>query len=66
MQFWISLLINLLYIGTYVFFYHFLGFELTVILILSQIMSNLVQRDRKKVTKTRQTLYVPQKRKIRL
>jgi len=60
MSFWKSLLRDLLYISIYIIFYHILGFELTVIMALAQILSDLSKMMIKKSESPKQ-MYVQQK-----
>ena len=65
MPYWKSLLIDLSFVLVYVLFYKFLGFELTVILALSMIFSNLSKKDYPKKKETPpHVFYSKQKRKI--
>lgn len=66
MPFWKSLLIDFSFVLLYYLFYHFLGFEITVVLVLAQIMSHLVQKEYPKKPNTKKMVYTPQKRKLRI
>lgn len=57
MPIWKSILIDLSFILLYMLFYKFLGFELTVILGLSMIFSNLSKKDYPKKVKPPITFY---------
>jgi len=60
MSFWKSLLRDILYISIYIIFYYILGFELTVIISLAQILSELSTMKIRKTEPPKQ-MYVQQK-----
>ena len=62
MPFWKKFLIDLLFFATYSAMYHFIGFEITVIIALAQIVSSLAVKDySKKVTPlTKKSVYAQQ------
>jgi len=64
MPIWKSLLIDLSFVLLYMIFYKFMGFELTVILAVSMIFSNLAKKDYKKKETPPHVFYSKQKRKI--
>jgi len=45
MPFWKKLLIDIIFIAIYYIFYKVIGFELTVIIALGQILSTILQKD---------------------
>jgi hypothetical protein len=65
MLIWKSILIDLSFVLLYMLFYKFLGFELTVILALSMIFSNLAKKDYPKKQQPLRTFYTTQKKNIR-
>jgi hypothetical protein len=66
MSFWKSLLIDFSFVALYILFYYILGFELTVILALANIVSDLTKKEYPKKTQipTKQ-MYVQSKTKMR-
>lgn len=66
MPFWKSLLIDFSFVLLYYVIYHFLGFELTVILALAMIISDLVKKEYpKKIKNPGKQMYVQSKTRMR-
>lgn len=66
MPFWKSLLIDFSFIAIYYLFYMFLGFELTVILALANIISDLTKKEYpKKVNPPTKQMYVQSKTRMK-
>lgn len=66
MPFWKSLLIDFSFIAIYFLFYTFLGFELTVILALANIVSDLTKKEYPKKTQTpAKQMYVQSKTRMK-
>ena len=66
MTFWKSLLIDFSFIVIYFLFYKFLGFELTVILALANIVSDLTKKEYpKKINTPTKQMYVQSKTRMK-
>lgn len=59
MSFWKKILIDLVYVTLYYVMYKFLGFELTVIIALGQIVGSLTQKDFRKPQNNKQVYIKP-------
>ncbi len=66
MSFWKSLLIDFSFVALYLIFYYILGFELTVILALANIISDLTKKEYpKKSQAPSKQMYVQSKTRMR-
>lgn len=65
MPFWKKLLIDIIFIALYYAIYKFAGFELTVIIALGQIMSNLVQKEYHKKPQLPKQVYMQPKTRMK-
>jgi hypothetical protein len=69
MSFWKTLLVDISFVTLYYVMWKIMGFELTVIIALAQVMGAIVMQEEHKKPKPpvqTKTVYVPQKRKIQL
>lgn len=65
MSFFKKLLIDIVFITLYYIFYKIIGFELTIIIALGQIVSHLVQKEYPKKTQPHKQVYVQPKTRMR-
>ena len=66
MNFWKSLLIDILYVGTAFFSYTYTGFEFTIIIALGLILSNIIKLSYKPKSKPPVSIYTKNTKRFKI